>query len=80
MSSPSSGSEQLPSSELLIHTGFLLGLFFDTEDGVEVPPRLCLTSNGLQGTISEKTNPSSYIGHTKKFQKLVPFPSSDKRY
>jgi hypothetical protein len=35
------------------HTGFLLGLFFDPEDGGDVPLKRRLTFNGLHGVISQ---------------------------
>jgi hypothetical protein len=37
------------------HAGFLLGLFFDPEDGGDVPPKRRLTFNRLHGIISQKT-------------------------
>jgi hypothetical protein len=36
------------------HAGFLLGIFFDPEDGGDVPPKRRLTFNGLHGVISQK--------------------------
>jgi hypothetical protein len=36
------------------HAGFLLGLFFDPEDGSDVPPKRRLTFSGVHGVISEK--------------------------
>jgi hypothetical protein len=41
-------------AELCMHAGFLLGLFFDPEDGGDVPPKRRLTFNGLYGVISQK--------------------------
>jgi hypothetical protein len=42
-------------AEPLLHAGFLLGLFFEHEDGdLHVPPNLRLTFNGLHGVISLK--------------------------
>jgi hypothetical protein len=35
----------------LLHSGFLLGLFFDPED---VPSKCLLTSNGLHGIITQE--------------------------
>jgi hypothetical protein len=37
-----------------LSAGFLLGLFFDSEDGGDVNPKLRLTFNGLHGVISQK--------------------------
>jgi hypothetical protein len=37
-----------------LHVDFLLGLFFDPEDG-DVPPKHQLTYNALHGVISQKT-------------------------
>jgi hypothetical protein len=39
----------------LLHVGFLLGLFFDPEDGGDVPPKCGLTFNGLYRVISQTT-------------------------
>jgi hypothetical protein len=36
------------------YAGFLLGLFFDPEDGSDVPPKRWLTFKGLHGTITQK--------------------------
>jgi hypothetical protein len=36
------------------HAGFLLGIFFDPEDGDDVHPKRRLTFNGLYGFISQK--------------------------
>jgi hypothetical protein len=36
------------------HAGFLLRLFFNPENGGDVPPKLRLTLNGLHGVISQK--------------------------
>jgi hypothetical protein len=36
------------------HAGFLLGLFFDRENGSDVPPKRRLTLSGLHGVISQK--------------------------
>jgi hypothetical protein len=38
---------------IYFHADFLLGLFFDPEDG-GVPPKSRLTFNGLYGVISQK--------------------------
>jgi hypothetical protein len=35
-------------------TNFLLGLFFDPEDGDDVPPKRPMTLNGLHSVISQK--------------------------
>jgi hypothetical protein len=49
---------EIPARRLLclsrFHVGFLLGVFFDPEDGGNVPPKCRLTFNGLHGVISEK--------------------------
>jgi hypothetical protein len=37
-----------------LHACFLLGLFFDAEDGGDVPPKRRLTINGLHGVMSQK--------------------------
>jgi hypothetical protein len=37
-----------------LHAGFLLGLFFDPEDGSYVPPKRRLTFNRLHYVISQK--------------------------
>jgi hypothetical protein len=37
------------------HAGLLLGLFFDTEDGGDVPSKRQFVFNGLHGAISQKT-------------------------
>jgi hypothetical protein len=59
---PSSGSKNKPSTRnqreaasYVIHAGFVLGLFFDTEDqGRHVPLKRWLTFNRLHGIISQK--------------------------
>jgi hypothetical protein len=38
-----------------IHAGFLLGLFFDPEDGGNISPKRQLTFNRLHSVISQKT-------------------------
>jgi hypothetical protein len=38
-----------------LHAGFLLGLFFDPEDGGDVSPKQQLTYNALHDVISQKT-------------------------
>jgi hypothetical protein len=38
----------------LVHANFLLGLFFNPEDGdIRVPPKHQLTLDGLRGVVSE---------------------------
>jgi hypothetical protein len=38
----------------LLHAGFLFGLFFDPENGGDVPPKSHLTFTGLRGIMSQK--------------------------
>jgi hypothetical protein len=45
-----------PLFAICFHAGFLLGLFVDPEDGVDMfPPKRRLTLNRLHGVISQKT-------------------------
>jgi hypothetical protein len=39
----------------LLHAGFLLSLFFDSEDGGDMFPKRQLIFNGLHGVMSQKT-------------------------
>jgi hypothetical protein len=53
---PSSGSKKKPNKKLgsyMLHPGFLLGLFFDLEDGY-FPAKRRLTFNGIHDVISQK--------------------------
>jgi hypothetical protein len=52
-SPPSSGLKNKPTKKLA-----LLGLFFDPEDGGDVPPKRPLTFNGLCGIIYQKAEHS----------------------
>jgi hypothetical protein len=52
ISLPSSGLKEVLLCQL--HAGFSPGLFFNPEDGGDVPPKRRLTSNGLHGAISQK--------------------------
>jgi hypothetical protein len=36
------------------HAGFLLGLFFEPENGGDIPPKHRLPFNGIHGVISQK--------------------------
>jgi hypothetical protein len=64
------------------HAGFLLGPFFDPEDGGDVFSKRRLTLNGLYGVVSQKTElvndpchsfamQTKYFGHYTKLQKMV---------
>jgi hypothetical protein len=57
MSPPSSGSNKprKKPAATYFHAGFLLGLFFNREDGGDVPPKRQLTFNGPHGVIFQKT-------------------------
>jgi hypothetical protein len=46
--------ESQPTLATCFHDGFLIGLFFDPEDGGDVLPKCQLTFNGLHGVISQK--------------------------
>jgi hypothetical protein len=46
--------KQLALLATCFHAGFLLGLFFDPEDGDDVPLKPRLIFNGLHGVISQK--------------------------
>jgi hypothetical protein len=39
----------------MLHTGLLLGLLFNPEDGGDIFPKRRLNMNGLQGVVSQKT-------------------------
>jgi hypothetical protein len=48
-------------SRALLVTCFWLGLFFDLQDGGDVPPKRRLTSTGLHGATSQKTELSKKV-------------------
>jgi hypothetical protein len=56
---------QADCSSYLLQAGFLICLFFDPEDGSDVPPKRRLTFNGLHGVISQRQNFCNYYlnGH-----------------
>jgi hypothetical protein len=46
---PTEVSEEKSRACHLLRAGFLHGLFFDPEDGGDVPPKVRMTFNGLHG-------------------------------
>jgi hypothetical protein len=52
-SPPSSGWKKAPLAASF-HVGFMLDLFFDPEDGGDVPPKRRLSFNGLHSVIFKK--------------------------
>jgi hypothetical protein len=71
--------EGRPNKVNLLHAGFLLGLVFDTEDGVDMFLRNVLTLNGLHGIISRTiilfittaVRTSHFTNYTILIRKLV---------
>jgi hypothetical protein len=65
---PSSGSKNKPSKKggcYPLHVGFLLGLFFDPEDGGEM-----LTFSGIHGIVFQKTE--LFMKATFSLESFVP--------
>jgi hypothetical protein len=54
MLQPDGSTRAEPLLATRFHAGFLLGLFFDPEDGGDVTPKRRLTLNGLHDVIPQK--------------------------